>query len=500
LNQYNIKQNYDNRSLTAVFWFGQLMMLLGGLLAGWFVYLNFQNYLESRDFVFKLVYNLLAIAFLSFGFSVPRLLLWADWHEAYSMMMIHKYEHCEPNKPISIQIIIPDGYKYEVKNMMGLFYFIKNSFKSNDVNNTTMMKYGKWHSQITFDFVVHAGEIKMYATIPKKKYTQFVEGMIRIFPGITIEIKDDPYKEWPQKWVEGNNINGMTEFSGYSFGLLNAGFNPCYKIQSMPRNPSEGPSGNLLRLVKESINHEETVILQYIFMASPDTMNAEFQDEFEHWRQRVYQEVSPTRNGKVEGEGLKSFMGAIEKDKVSAYHFRANQPLLQTSIRIGAICKRERLNFMDDLLEKAAIIFSNDGGRVGRQRPEKKHITDTHQKFFRQENLAPEFNYIYDRYIYPSKKENFIVDMYWGPLYEKLYYPNENRWRKKTNYESLIRRDIEAPWDGFEFQSDPITGAALFQLPLDSYQPGSYYQQKIQGGPPMNLYDSLYEYNAMTEE
>jgi hypothetical protein len=446
----------------------------------------------SNDFFTRLFFHLCLVVLFG-GFWVLWMLIWGVWDEGYIEMMIDKYLQLPANRNTTVEIIIPDGYNYEVHNMISYFFYFKNSFRSHDVTKANIYQYGKWHSQLTFDFVIQNKMLKIYSTFPRKKYTQFVEGIIRLFPGLIINSVTDPFEYWSKEWQEGNKIGACTEFAGFSFGLRTDGYKPFYKLSGLPKKPAWSSTDNILRALKESINMDEIIVLQYSFMASPNELpNEKYIEDYEKWRQRMYNSYTPKRGGKQEGEALAGILPEKERKKNEAYHWRANQTLVQTSIRIAGFSTYSRVGFMENLLDKFADIFSGDNSREGGQRPEKKHITATSQKYYRHFNRAPEFQYIYDRYIYPSKRTETVLDQIAGPLYEQLYFPNENRWRKKNNYRSLIERDIEAPWDGFKFYTDPIAGAGILQFPVSAYNPNSYYENNIEG-PAMNLQDHLYD-------
>ena len=408
-------------------------------------------------------------------------------------MMQDRFFELPPNQNVTVELIIPEGFDYNTESMVSYFFYFKNSFRSHDVTRANIFQYGKWHSKLSFDFVIEHKTLKIYSTFPRKKYTQFIEGMIRFFPGIIINAVEDPFSRWPKEWKEGNKIGSATEFAGFSFGLRAAGYQPVFKPKGLPRKPSWSSTDNFLRAIKEAISVDEIIILQYTYMASPNELpNEKYIKDYEKWRQRLYNFYSPKRNGKLEGEALEVMLPEKEKVKNQAFRWRSHQTLVQTAIRVGAFCAPNRLGFVENLLDKLGDVFSGDNARNGSQRPEKKHITATSQKYFRHVNRAPEFQYIYDRYIYPSKQTDTIVDQAAGPLYEKYYFPNENRWRKKSNYSAMLRRDIEAPWDGFEFYSDPVSGAGMFQFPVSAYNPKSFYEENMEG-PAQNLHDEIYD-------
>jgi hypothetical protein len=493
LNQYNIKKTYNTSPQLALFWIWQIF--IGFLLPTGSIYFIWRYFFTSSfdgDFFVRLFFHL-CLVILFGGFWILWMLIWGCWDEGYVEMMIDKYQSLPANQNTTIEIIIPEGYDYNIQNMISYFFYFKNSFRSHDVTKANIYQYGKWHSQLTFDFVIQNKTLKIYSTFPRKKYTQFVEGIIRLFPGLTVNSVPDPFEAWPKEWQEGNKIGACTEFAGFSFGLRTDGYKPFYKLSGLPKKPSWSSTDNILRALKESINTDEIIVLQYNFMASPNELpNEKYIAEYEKWRQRLYNSYTPKRSGKQEGEALTGVMPEKERKKNEAYHWRSHQTLVQTAVRIAGFSTQNRVGFMENLLDKFGDIFSGDNSREGGQRPEKKHITATSQKYYRHFNRAPEFQYIYDRYIYPSKQTETVLDQIAGPIYERFYFPNENRLRKMNNYKSLIQRDIEAPWDGFQFYTDPIAGAGILQFPVSAYNPNSYYDTNIEG-PAMNLQDNIYD-------
>jgi hypothetical protein len=493
LNQYNIKKTYNNSFENALFWVWQISFgLLLPLSSIFFIWNFFPTNFIGNNFLLRLFFHL-SLVILVGGFWFLWIIFWGCWEDGFVEMMIKKYLLLPANSNTTVEIIIPEGFDYDVQNMISYFFYFKNSFRSQDVTKANIYQYGKWHSELTFDFIIQNKVLKIYSTFPRKKYTQFVEGIIRLFPGLIINSVPDPFASWSKEWKEGTQMNSLTEFAGYSFGLRTDGYKPFYKLSGLPKKPSWSSTDNILRGLKESINSDEIVVLQYNFMASPNELpNEKYIAEYEKWRQRMYNSFTPKRNGQQEGEAFAGILPIKERKKNEAYHWRANQTLVQTAIRIAGFSTKSRSGLMENLLDKFGDIFSGDNSREGGQRPEKKHITATSQKYFRHLNRAPEFQYIYDRYIYPSKLTETVLDQMAGPIYQKFYFPNENRLRKKNNYKSLIERDIEAPWDGFQFYSDPIAGAGLLQFPVSAYNPNSFYEKNIVG-PAMNLQDNLYD-------
>ena len=491
--QFNIKKPLNTNFETVLFCFWQTFFgFVIPLFSGLILWIFFNNSFAADGFLSKLILHLSLVTFFG-GFWILWILFWAMWDEAYIELMFVKSDLIPSNGYFTLEIIIPEGFDYDTQNVISFMFYIKNAFRSNDITLNNMLQFGKFDTTLTFDFVIKDKKLKIYTTIARKKYTQLIEGMIRLFPGLIINLVDDPYKGWPAEWKEGSMVGSNTEFAGYAFGLRADGFHPFYKLSNIPKKANWSSLDNFLRNAKDSIRNNEIVVMQYVFMASKYGLpNEEYQTNYNQWRQKLYNRYTPKRSGKKEGEAFGALLPQKEILKNQAYYYRATQVLLQTSIKVGAFCTTDRLNYIENLIEKLGDIYSGDNSRVGRQRPEKKHIIATNQKYFRHQNKVPEFEYIYDRFIYPSKNANTVGDQFFGPFYEKYFYPNENRWRKKANYKSMIYREIASPWNGYEFYVDPIAGAGIFQFPVSAYNPNSYYPPAIPD-PAENFMDRIYD-------
>lgn len=479
--QYNINKNLNTPYLRTLFcmwqiFFGVLVPFLSGLV----LFNLLINISLINGFFLRLILHLSIVIFLG-GFWVIWIIFWAMWDESFIVKQCEKYDSAPANLYSTLEIILPEGFDYDTESIISYFFFIKNTFRSVDSTFSNMLNYGKFDRTLTFDFVIKDKKLAIYATIARKQYTQFIEGMIRFFPGLVIGVVDNPYASWPSSWQEGCRVESNTEFAGYSFGLRIDGFHPFHKRNSLPKEAEWSSLDNFLRSAKESLNKNEILIFQYVFMASNSGLpNEKYKSDYNKWRQKLYDSYSPKRDGYTEGEVLGTLLPEEDVQINHSYHYRSQQPLLQTAIKVGAFCTVDRIDYLENLIEKLGNIFSGDNCRVGKQCPEKKHITATNQKYFRHDNKASEFQYVYDRYVFPSKNVNILLDRLFGPLYEKYYFPNENRYRKQANYKSLIYRRINGPWSGFRFYVDPISATGLFQLPVSTYNSNYSFKKEVQ--------------------
>ena len=489
--QYNVHKVIDAKRQWFIFGTAQtffsvlpfVSLLICGLL---FTSLNPEN-----GFLFRLFFHLnLAIAFG--GFWIWWIKAWEQWDENFVIYLRQIYNSRPANKKVTVEINLPEELDYNPSNMVSFFFFFKNTFRSLDVTRANMYNYGKWHSNLSFDIIIHNKQTKIYATFPRKKYTQFLEGMVRLFPGVKIDIVEDPYKDWPSGWVEGQRVEGYSDLCGFNFGLKTQGFEPLFKASDLPTKKGTSPLDNMLRSIRDSIT-DEKVITQFVFRANGNSLPyAQWQQQYADWRQELFDKYSPKdANGKLDSHAFEALLPIDEKEINEATRWRTHQTLVQTSVKIVALCQKEQVNYMENMLEKIGRVYYGNTSPIGDPGMEKKDITATNQKFFRHNNGAPEFQGVYDRYIFPPTSFSIVLDQFCEPIYNSMYYQKENLYRRKMLFKTLKGRDISAQWNGDKLLMDPINGAGIFQFPTKATSMMTFKDNFVTA-PSMRMHEDVF--------
>ena len=489
--QYNVHKVVDAKRQWFIFGTAQTFFTFLPFVSLLICILLFGSIGTESSFLIRLFFHLNLVIILG-GFWIWWIKAWEQWDENFVIYMRKIYKSRPANKNVTVEINLPEELDYNPSNMISFFFFFKNTFRSLDVTRANMYNYGKWHSNLAFDIVIHNKITKIYATFPRKKYTQFLEGMVRLFPGVKIDIVEDLYKDWPQTWVEGQRVEGYSDVVGFNFGLKTAGFEALFKASDLPTKKGTSPLDNMLRSIRDSIT-DEKIITQFIFRANGNNLPyAEWQKQYANWRQDLFDKYSPrTADGKLDSHAFEALLPHEEREVNEATRWRTHQTLVQSSVKIMALCQREQVNFMENMLEKIGRVYYGNTSPIGDPGMEKKDITSTNQKYYRPKNGAPEFNYVYDRYIFPPESMSVVIDQFAEPLYNKFYYKKENLLRRKKLYKTVISRDLNAQWNGDKLLMDPINGAGIFQFPTKATSMMTFKDNFVTA-PSMRMHEDVF--------
>jgi hypothetical protein len=437
----------------------------------------------------------LFLVYTSMGFWVFFTKMYEYWEESFVIFQRGKYNAKTSQKPITLELHIPQNYQYNPKTLIGFFFFMGNAFKTTNVTKQVQYNYGRWYSSIAFDFIAHKGEIKAYVTFPRKKYNETIEMFKRFFPEVGLEVVDDPYKEWPKKWEEGVGADGFKHFVGFHLG--NSGSNVLPTVWVGDTSITNMPMDMMLRAARD-IFPDQKIILQQVFRFNPNNhvgSKPAAQAEFAKMRQELFEKYAPKKSdGGMDSHAFEALMPhSISKaiDTV-ATHLEIAYPAY--SYRVMALCTDERqANLVIQKLEKLARVYEgNLGDFFLSNSVDIKYITSTDQEYSTGNSIHPNFKPIYDTYYYPKnfgpQGEAFI-----SPMYEKYYYPNENRYRCMVNYSRMKARDINAPWNGDWNITEALSMAGFWQLPSMSRSTAQI--EIVQGGSNLDTYKDIYENN-----
>jgi hypothetical protein len=412
------------------------------------------------------------------GFMIFGLKMWENWDEKFTNIMKGKYYSLDRNKNICFELLIPEDHDYPGGNLVGFAFFFKNSFRSVNVDRSNLYMEGKWHSNLAFDFIIEKGKIRTFMRFPKKKYSQMVEGFTRFFPDVRFTPCEDPYKNYPE-WSENMVIDGYDSHCGFNFGFQVHAAEP---LDVAPPTTGRGPFDLMLRYLRDNLKNERTHV-QYVFRSNKDCAH-DFPDVFAKHRQKIFDRYAPKGVGgedfsKGHPQGLEVMVPKSEIEFMQAYNDKAlGHPKAQTSLKFFSLCKKNDLGFTENTLDKAARVFYGNTS-LQDQGMEKKYITSTDQRYFHLNNYQPEAQPIYDCYWFPH---SLPLEMFLEPLYETYYYPNENRYRRYTLYNTILKRDINASWNGDITLNSTVDFSVIFQIPsFTSMGSGLLTESLLQG-------------------
>jgi hypothetical protein len=438
----------------------KLILLINFLHLEWF-----NNPLSKILFAFFGVYSLGGFWFLYAKIK-------EYYEEAFIPFQRGKYMAKPPQKPMTMKLGIPVGFEYDPTIFIGFFFFMGNAFKTTNANKQSQYNYGRWFSNVTFDQIIHEGQITTYMTFPTKKYNEVVEMYKRFFPMISLELSDDPYKTWPKTWDLKKGALGYDRVVGFNLGNANSSTFPLPDAGDL--NPQNMPMDMLMRALRDTFP-DEIFVFQNIFRFNPGNWggnpDSEYHKEFEKWRNDKLKEYAPQVNGKMDTHAFESFLPEWASKSISkiAYHLNCMYPAY--TFRIMALCKDENDEIVYQKLEKLCRVYGGNTFDDSNNQVDVMYLTSTHQEYKNEKSAGNrKFQGIYDTFVFPDWFGPQFEAMA-APWYEKYYYPNENKYRMQVIYKTTVKRDLNAPWNGDWNLTEAFGMSGFFQFPSKSTEP-----------------------------
>jgi hypothetical protein len=416
----------------------------------------------------KLVFAMF-VAYSIGGFWVFGVKIKEYFEEAFIPFQRGKYMAKSPQKPMTIELIIPTDFKYDPTTFVGYFFYMGNTFKTTNVTKQVQYNYGRWFSNITFDQIAHKGQIRTYATFPQKKYNEFVEMYKRFFPEIHLRVCDDPFKEWPKEWDTGKKLMGYDRVVGFNLG--NSKSNTFPLVEGSELNPDNMPMDMFMRAVRDTLPNE-IVVFQNIFRFNPGNWagqpDGEYHKEFTKWRDDILNQYAPMANGKMDTHAFEAFLPKWAHHAISKISMHLKNMYPSYTFRIMALTTDANDEYVYSKLEKWSRVYTGNTYDDADNDISIQYPTCTHQEYAPDRKAGnPKYQLIYDTMVFPDWYGDQFEALI-SPLYEKYYYPNENRYRQKNIYKTTVKRDLNAPWNGDWNLTDALGMSGFFSFPSKS--------------------------------
>lgn len=377
----------------------------------------------------KLTFSLLFTYCLG-GFWVVFIKLKECWEESFISYQRAKYNAKSPQQPITFKLHIPVNYQYKPSCLVKLFSYMRAAFKTVNVTKQVQLNYGRWFSDVTFDFVAHGGEIKSYITVTKKKYHETVEMFKRFFPEIEMEIVPDIYKDWPKYWTAETSVEGYNELIGFHLGNTESNIYPTPFSFEMPiRNM---PMDITLRALRDVFPNQK-IILQQVFRFNPNNNVGSYPEniqEFKSYRLGLFDKYAPhNTKGQKDSHAFEALLPHSIKNAIDLVAQHMEGANIGYTYRIVALCTdRKQADLVFQTLERLLRIYSSSIGEYfASNYLSVQYITSNHQEYSTKNPIHPNYKSIYDTFVFANRLDPQL-EAFLAPLYQKYFYSNENRW------------------------------------------------------------------------
>ena len=409
-------------------------------------------------FALKLI-NWIALVMFVGGSYILNIKLLEYWIYYIFQTQIRLWYNIPNNKKVTYRIIIPDEYTYDTSAMKDFMKDLYDGFYSENVTWESVLNYGKGYQSICFDYIVEHGQINCFVTISLSRFIVLKTILGRYFPELELVEDIDPYQNAPKTFKEERGFMGYETMSGTNLA------NGTPSLYPFPPNIFNDPvmmaGDNFLRYCRDKLPNTK-VILQFIFIFNSGRSYDLMVKEFNEYRQNLFERFSPKKGNKKQSGAFGVILPKMEKENLQKIEHRLNKntnKLFTSSVKVVGFCNHPDYVNLEKVLDKAIRVFY--GGTV-----EKKYLSATNQSYYNHtgKNNIPNQNWLYDTLFFPPT----LLEPYLSDIYNRFFYPNENRWRRKSLYRYLVRRSAYGPWSHRDCLLDSEDISVVFNIPSQS--------------------------------
>ncbi len=434
--------------IISIFWFGFSGFGLFGM--------GYKSY-----FGLKLI-NWIAVVMLlggSYNLNIKLLEYWIYFIFQTQIMLWYKIP---ANEKVTYKIIIPDNYNYDTKVMKNFMKDMYDGFYSENVTWESVLNYGKGYQSVCFDCVAENGKIECFVSIAFSRSFVLRTLLEKYFPELSLVEAIDPYQSAPKTFKEDRGFMGYETMSGTNLATTKSSIYP------FPPNIFTDPvimaGDNFLRYCRDTLPNSK-IVIQFIFIFNSGRSYDLMVKEFNQYRQNLFERFTPKKGTKKQSGAFGILLPMMEKESLQKIEHRLNKntnKLFSSNIKVVGFCSNQDYVRVEQVLDKAIRIFY--GGTV-----EKKYLTATNQTYYNHtgKNNIPNQDWLYDTFVFPP----LLLEPYLSDSYNRFFYPNENRWRRKSLYRYLVRRSAYGPWSHRDCLLDAEDVSVVFNIPSQSKEP-----------------------------
>jgi hypothetical protein len=436
----------------------------------WWVYytVDSQQPLGNLNIIFltKLL-NWLSLIYLFFGFVVSFVFYFSVFSFRVYSSQIRKFFMLPKNKRIFYKLSLPVGFEYDTTLLGPLMKDLYNGFIINNMTWSSTLRTGKYHQAICFDYIVQNGQLDYYVSFPFNKYSVVTEVFKKYLPQINLQPVQDPFVQMPRDWCQDQSYqyeqmagcvisHQMAEF----FGATTTDHNSSHK-----RNIAD------LLIYLATVLPSNKFVLQYVFTFDSLIDPSYYDQKYDKLASDVVTKYSPTNAKKTtDSDAFAALIPKHQVQKLSDINFRLNDDkgnLIKAGIKIVSFCSNQDYAKTERVLDKAIRAYFQENSNYGTDNKlEKAYLTATNQTYFNHHkeymDLDEKARFAYDRLVFLPT----ILEPYLSSFYNRFFYPNENRWRRRNLFLSFRRRLGYKPWSDAFCLLEVTSIDRYFQIPV----------------------------------
>jgi hypothetical protein len=409
----------------------------------------------------------LAFIYIFFGFVVTFLFYYSVFSFQVYSSQIRKFFMLPKNKRLFYKMNLPVGFEYDTR-LLGRFmkdlYF---GFIINGMTWSSTLRTGKYHQTIGFDYIVENGQLEYYVSFPFNKYPIVVESFKKYFPEIRLEQVKDPFADLPTQWNE-DQPNRFDQMAGC---VISHNMSEIYGATTADyNNGNKHNISDFLVYLGTALPHNKFV-LQYIYTFDSLIDPSYYDQKYDELASDLVTKYSPSNAKKtMDTDAFAVLIPKYQVQKLNDINFRLNDDkgnLVRAGIKIVAFCSNEDYARTERALDKAIRAYFQENSTYNTDNKlEKAYLTATNQTYFNHHkvymDLDEKARFAFDRFVFLPT----ILEPYFASFYNKFFYPNENRWRRRNLYVSFKRRLGYKPWSDAFCLLETNSIDKFFQIPI----------------------------------
>ena len=409
----------------------------------------------------------LSIVYIFFGFAVAYIYYFSIFSFQVYSLQIRNFFMLPSNKRLFYKMYLPVGFEYDTRLLSRFFKDLYHGFVINNMSWSSTLRTGKYHQSIGFDYIVENGELQYCISFPFNKQPIAIEIFKKYFPQINLQLVKDPFSSLPNQWSEDQTFqyeqmagcvisHNMSEI----FGSTSADFNIGHK-----HNISD------FLVYLNTVLPQNKFVLQYVFTFDPLIDKSYYDKKYDQLASELVGKYSPSNAKKaIDSDAFAVLVPRYQIQKLNDINSRLakeEENILRAGIKIVSFCSDQDYTKTERALDKAIrAYFQENTSYSTDNKLEKAYLTATNQTYFNHHkvymDLDQKARFAFDRYVFLPT----ILEPYFASLYNKFFYPNENRWRRRNLYLSFRRRLGYKPWSDSFCLLEFDTIDRYFQIPI----------------------------------
>lgn len=458
--------HYIKFGLFVVAFVGLPMLLSLGFVAN-----NFDGFIDlwrnkSLATIFKILFWL-GLIYIFFGFIVILIFYFSVFSFQVYSSQIRNFFMLPKNKRLFYKLNLPAGFDYDTRLIGRFMKDLYHGFVINSMTWSSTLRSGKYHQTICFDYIVDNGLLECFVSFPLNKHSIVIETFKKYFPEIRLQQVKDPFTDLPKQWSEDQNFR----FDQLAGCVISHNMSEIYGTTTADYNTGNKRNISDFLVYLGNTLPQNKFVLQYVYTFDSLIDPSYYDKKYDDLAANLMNKYSPSNSKKsIDTDAFAALVPKYQVQKLNDINFRLNDDkgnLVRAGIKIIGLCSNEDYTKTERALDKAIRAYFQENSTYNADNKlEKAYLTATNQTYFNHHKVYMDLDekprFAFDRLVFLPT----MLEPYFASLYNRFFYPNENRWRRKNLYLSFRRRLGYKPWSDSFCLLETNSMDRYFQIPI----------------------------------